>query len=128
MQDAIDEADETIVVDIDAVTNGTGGNAAGDGHDRGRRRGADGDAELDGQPAGGSGRLGTVTATLSAASGLPVTVTLAFSGTATLTDDYTRSGTSITIAAGDLSGSVTLTAVQDRSTRPTRRSWWTSTR
>ena len=59
---------------------------------------------LTGSPLAEAGGVGTVTATLSAASGLPVTVSLAFDGTAALTDDYTRSGTSITIAAGDLSG------------------------
>ena len=53
----------------------------------------------------------TLTATLSAVSGLDVTVTLVFSGTATLGDDYTRSGTQIVIAAGSLSNSITLTAV-----------------
>jgi hypothetical protein len=55
----------------------------------------------------------TVTATLSETSASAVTVNLAFSGTATLTADYTRSGTSILIPAGSLSGSITLTAVQD---------------
>jgi hypothetical protein len=42
-----------------------------------------------------------------------MTVDLAFSGTATLTTDYTRSGTQIVIAAGNTSGSITVTAVQD---------------
>jgi C1A family cysteine protease len=68
---------------------------------------------LAGSPMAEAGGVATVTATLSAASGLPVTVNLAFSGTATPTEDYTRSGTSITIPAGSLSGSITLTAVQD---------------
>jgi uncharacterized repeat protein (TIGR02543 family) len=60
-----------------------------------------------------AGGVATVTANLASAVSLPVTVNLAFSGTATLTSDYTRSGTSITIPAGSLSRSVTLTAVQD---------------
>lgn len=55
----------------------------------------------------------TVTATLSNPHSSDVTVNLAFSGTATLTDDYTRSGTSIVIPAGQTTGSITLTAVQD---------------
>src|SRR5207244_9586514 len=55
----------------------------------------------------------TVTATLSAASGQAVTVNLAFSGSATLTSDYTRSGSSIVIPPGSTSGSITLTAVDD---------------
>ena len=57
--------------------------------------------------------MATVTATLSAASALPVTVNLAFSGTATLTADYMPSATSITIPAGSTTGSITLTAVSD---------------
>ena len=53
-----------------------------------------------------------------AVSGLDVTVNLAFSGTATLTADYTRSGTSIVIPAGSTSGTITLTAVQDAIDEP----------
>ena len=44
--------------------------------------------------------MATFTATLSNASTQAVTVNLGFTGTATLTDDYTRSGTQIVIAAG----------------------------
>lgn len=54
-----------------------------------------------------------VTANLSMVATQAVTVGLSFSGTATLTTDYTRSATSIVIAAGNLTGTVTLTAVQD---------------
>ncbi|MGH9458726.1 MAG: Calx-beta domain-containing protein [Thermoanaerobaculia bacterium] len=61
---------------------------------------------------------GTVTATLSATSIQDVTVDLAFGGTATLTSDYTRSGTSIVIPAGNASGSITLTAVDDALDEP----------
>src|SRR4029077_18672044 len=55
----------------------------------------------------------TVTATLSNASTLDTTITLGFTGTATNVSDYTRSGTQIVIPAGQLTGSITLTAVQD---------------
>jgi hypothetical protein len=55
----------------------------------------------------------TVTATLSAASILDVTVNLGFSGTATNVSDYTRSATQIVITAGNTTGTVTLTAVPD---------------
>src|SRR6266568_2830636 len=48
-----------------------------------------------------------------APSSLSVTVDLAFSGSATLGSDYTRSGTSIVIPPGSTNGSITLTAVQD---------------
>jgi hypothetical protein len=55
----------------------------------------------------------TFTATLSSASVVPVTVDLGFAGTATLADDYTRSGTQIVIGAGEIRGTVKVTAVQD---------------
>ena len=60
-----------------------------------------------------AGGAAVFTATLSAVSSLPVTVDLGFTGTATLTDDYTRSGTQITIPAGQSTGTITVTAVQD---------------
>ncbi len=60
-----------------------------------------------------AGGTATVTATLSAIHTLPVTVNLAFTGNATLTSDYTRSGTSISIPAGSTTGTIALTAVQD---------------
>src|SRR5438034_1099257 len=68
---------------------------------------------LSGSPMAEAGGVGTVTATLATPSSLTVTVNLAFSGSATLTSDYSRSGTSIVIPAGSISGTVTLTAVQD---------------
>ncbi len=64
-------------------------------------------------PLAEAGGMATVTATLSATSALPVTVTLAFSGSATLTSDYTVSATTITIPPGNLSGAITLTGVAD---------------
>lgn len=54
----------------------------------------------------------TLTATLSATTTNIVTVNLAYSGSATVTSDYTRPSL-ITVAAGSLSGTGTLTAVQD---------------
>ena len=68
---------------------------------------------ISGTPVAEAGATATVTATLSTLSGKNVTVNLAFSGTATLTSDYTRSATSIAIPAGSTTGSITLTAVQD---------------
>src|SRR5262249_38544490 len=62
--------------------------------------------------------VATVTATLSAVSGQDVTVNLGFTGTATYPDDYTRSGSSIVIPAGQASGSITLTGVQDTIQEP----------
>ena len=53
------------------------------------------------------------TATLSNVAAFDVTVTLSFSGSTTFPGDYTRSGTQIVIPAGSLSGTVSVTAVQD---------------
>ena len=60
-----------------------------------------------------TGGTTTVIATLSHAFGAIVTVDLSFSGTASLTNDYTRTGTSISISSGDTSGAVTLSSVSD---------------
>ena len=68
---------------------------------------------LAGSPLAEAGGVATVTATLSAASGFDVTVTLGFTGTATNGADYTRSATSIIIPAGSTTGSITLTGVDD---------------
>ncbi len=59
------------------------------------------------------GGTATFTATLSNAAAFDVTVTLSFSGTTTFPGDYTRSGTQIVIPAGSLSGTISVTAVQD---------------
>jgi hypothetical protein len=116
VQDSLYEnPDETIVVDISSVTN-----AAESGSQQVAAAIANDDPvppsvtlALSGSPIAEAAGVATVTATLSATSANPVTVNLAFSGTAKLTTDYTRSGTSIVIAAGDTTGTVTLTAVQD---------------
>ena len=114
MQDALDETDETIIVDITSVTNGTES-----GTQQVTATITDDDAaptvtlSLTGSPIAEATGVATVTATLSAASSLPVTVDLGFSGTATNIDDYTRSSAQIVITAGSTTGSVTLTAVQD---------------
>ena len=112
--DTLDESDETIVVDVDSVSNGTE-----DGTQQVTATISDDDLPpcvtlgLTGSPMAEAGGVATVSALLSAVSGLPVTVNLVFSGTATLTADYSRSGTSIVIPPGSTSGSITLTAVQD---------------
>jgi hypothetical protein len=114
VQDAIDENAETVIVDITGVTNATE-----DGVQQRTTSITDDDAaptvtlSVDNATIAEAAGVATFTATLSAASGLPVTVDLAFSGTATLTDDYTRSGVQITIPAGSTTGTITVTAVQD---------------
>src|SRR5207247_3188444 len=112
--DALDEVNETIAVTLSSPTNATLGATTTHTYTI-----TDNDNPpnvtlgLSGSPMAEAGGVATVTATLSALSGQDVTVSLAFSGTATLTTDYTRSGTSIVIPAGSTTGSMTLTAAQD---------------
>jgi hypothetical protein len=65
-----------------------------------------------------NGGVSTFTATLSAVHTSNVTVNLAYSGTATNGTDYTASNTQITIIAGNLTGSVTVTGVNDPNDEP----------
>jgi hypothetical protein len=60
---------------------------------------------------------GTVTATveLSAASGLPVTVPFSVSGTATLDADYSISGSPLVIPAGQTTGTISISIIDDAS-------------
>ncbi|MCB0272399.1 MAG: hypothetical protein KDD46_05240, partial [Bdellovibrionales bacterium] len=115
-QDTLDENNETVIIDIDSVTNGT---------ETGTQQQTttitdDDDApavtltvdnaniDEDGDP------FATFTATLSAASSFDVTVNLAYSGTATgVGVDYTASSSSIVILAGSTTGTVTVTADED---------------
>jgi hypothetical protein len=57
--------------------------------------------------------IATVTATLNIISTETVTVHLGFSGTAVNGSDYTRSGVSIAISPGDLTGSIIITSIDD---------------
>lgn len=114
VQDALDESNETIVVDILAVTNGT---------ESGTQQMIATINDDDVPPSvtlsksaatiGETGGATTITATLSAVSSSEVTVNLDFSGTGTIVDDFLRSATQILIPAGSLSGSVLIRAVQD---------------
>ena len=114
VQDTVFEGGETVVVDITGVTNGT---------ESGTQTATTTITDDDGAPTvtlavdqatiAENAGVAKFTATLSNASTQAVTVDLGFTGTATLTDDYTRTGTQIVIAAGSLSGFVTVTAVQD---------------
>src|SRR6185503_19394119 len=114
IDDALDEANETIIVDITNVTNGTES-----GTQQVTAAITDDDSPpsvtlaLTGSPLAENGGVATVTATLSAVSGQTVTVDLGFAGTATNVSDYTRSSTSIVIPAGSTTGSITLTGVDD---------------
>jgi len=114
VQDTLDEDNETIVVDITSVANGTES-----GTQQATATIMDDDSPptvtlgLSGINMAEAGGTCIATAKLSAVSSKPVTVGLSFSGTATLTTDYTRTATSIVIAAGSTAGTITLTAVQD---------------
>jgi len=66
-----------------------------------------------GSPMAEAGGVAAIIATLSTPYTDAVTVNLAFSGTATVDSDYTRTGTSIVIPAGNLSNGVVLRAIPD---------------
>jgi hypothetical protein len=114
VSDVLDEANETVIVDITAVTNGT---------ENGTQQKTVTITDDDAAPtvtlsstASSIAELGgstNVTVTLSAVSGLAVTINLATSGTATSGTDYTLSATSIVIPVGSNSGSVTITGITD---------------
>src|SRR5206468_4352238 len=114
VDDALNEANETILVSLSNPNNATLGTPATHTYTI-----TDNDAQptvtlsLDGSPLAEAGGVATVTATLSAVSGQTVTVNLGFSGSATLTTDYIASGASIVIPPGSTDGSISLTAVQD---------------
>ena len=114
IQDAIDEPSETILVDILGVTNGSES-----GTQQSTSLIVDDDApptvtlSSSNQTIAEAAGFSVFTATLSAVSGQAVTINLGFGGTATLTNDYTRTGTQIIILAGSETGTITVTAVQD---------------
>ena len=66
-----------------------------------------------GSPLAEASGAATVTVSLSTPTVFPVSVSLAYSGSATIGSDYSASGSVINIPAGGSSGSVTLTAIQD---------------
>ncbi len=115
IQDTNVEGGETIIVDITGVS---GGAASESGTQQQTVTITDDETvtvSLSATPvtileASGSS---TVTATLSQATFEAVTVTLGYSGTATSGSDYVTPSTSIVIAAGQTTGTATLTAIQD---------------
>jgi len=68
---------------------------------------------LAGNPLNENGGVATVTATLSATSSQPVTVNLSLTGTALANTDYSASTNSIVIAPGNLTGAISVTAIDD---------------
>lgn len=113
--DSRDENDETIIVDITSVTNATES-----GTQQKTMTLYDDDAAPTVTIAWSKTSIGeaitgnsNAVVTLSAVSDKTVTVTLAFSNTATLNVDYTITGSSITIPAGSTSGYVTMNNIPD---------------
>jgi VCBS repeat-containing protein len=116
--DALSEGNESVVVSITGVTNGTAGTP-----NQVTAAIADDDSQptvalgLSGSPFAENGGTATVTATLSGLAGQDTTVTLGFAGTATRGPgagaDYTASNTQIVIPALQSSASITLTGVDD---------------
>jgi hypothetical protein len=113
IDDDADEADETVVVDVTGVTGATGSGVATttilDDDDPAPTVTLSVDNAALPEAAG----VGTVTVTLSQILTQDVTIDLGYTGTATNGTDYTASAAQIVIAAGDTSGSVTVTAIQD---------------
>lgn len=115
VQDALDEADETVVIRILSVTNAVIGAAS-----QVEALILDDDAPPVASvalvaPAWMSEAGGSVTCRVSIApvSALPVTVTLAYGGTATAGQDYTYTADTVTVPAGSLSASVAFEAIED---------------
>lgn len=113
IDDTIDEPDETVVVDIDSVTNGTE-----DGVQQVTATITDDDdapmvtLSLVGDPIAENGGSATITATLSNQSVNPVTANLAFSGLATAGVDF-NAPTSIVVPPLSDSADITLTTIDD---------------
>ncbi len=114
VDDSDDDENETVIVDISLVTNGTE-----DGTQQVIAVITDDDDPplitlgLSGSPVAENGGMATVTASLASLSNNSITIDLGFSGTATNVTDYTRSGAQIIVAPGGNSGSITITGVDD---------------
>jgi len=120
LNDGTSEADETFVVNLSSPGNATILDASGTGTIL-----DDDDPPLvslsvsqSTMEEDGSDSPATISATLSAISGLDVTVDLLFGGTASFASDYSRSGTTILIPAGALDETVTVSALQDGTDEP----------
>jgi hypothetical protein len=111
--DLVDEVEESFEVRLSAPVNATIADGVGVGTITDDDEPPTVTLSLDSDSITEAGGMSIVTATLSAVSSLPVTIDLNFGGTATLASDYTRTATQIVIAAGETSGSITLTAVED---------------
>ena len=120
VQDAADEPDEAVVVDITSVTNGQ---EVGTQQvtitilDDDEAPVPDVTLTVDNATIPEAAGVATFTVTLSEVATVPVTVELGITGSAAATD-FTSSGSQIVIAAGATTGTVTVTAVQDEENEP----------
>ena len=112
-RDLLDEADESIFVDIESVTNGNEDGAqqvaATIIDDGGILVGL----SLDNPTILENGGEATISAKLSDVSTLDVIIDLGFSGASTADIDFSVTGSSIFIPAGSMDGTITVTATQD---------------
>ena len=114
LNDFIDEANESIVVDITGVVGGIE-----NGSQQVTATILDDDPapnvtlSLAGSPLAENGGVATLTATLSNPSVQDVIVTLNFSGAAVVDVDYTATSNTILVPAGQTSGTITLTGLDD---------------
>jgi hypothetical protein len=113
LQDAIDEYNESIIIDIISVTNATE-----DGTQQKTVTIIDDDDEptvslsLENSPLAEDGGQATIKAILSEKSGKEITVNLGYGGTASA-NEYTAN-TAITINAGQAEGSLIITGIDDK--------------
>jgi hypothetical protein len=116
VDDADDEPDETVVIDVTGVAGGSEGGTqqvtATILDDDEPAPVPDVTLSVDNAAIPEEAGVATFTATLSEVTTVPVTVDVSISGSAAASD-YTVSGTQIVIAPGATTGSVTVTAVQD---------------
>jgi len=117
VDDAIDENNETVVVNLGTPTNaGLGGTtqhtATITDNDAAPVVSMASVSQVKGEPSGSA----SITVSLSAASGLGVTVPYAVTGTAHNPADYTISASPLVIPAGSTSGTITVSIVNDSAT------------
>ena len=124
VQDTLDEANETVILDITAVTGGDGAIESGTQQKTVTITDDDPTPSLSianvsiAEGNSGSSNL-TFTVTLSTASGQAVSVDYASSnGSATAGSDYTAASGTLTFAAGDLSKTFTVPIAGDTTTEP----------
>lgn len=120
VNDLQDEADETVIIDIASVTNGT---EAGTQQvtivilDDDDPPTPEVTLSVDNSEIAEAGGLAEFFVTLSESTTVPVTVDLAISGTAA-GEDFTTSTTQVVLAAGSTSGSLTVMAADDEVHEP----------